>query len=312
MDMKLVEAFALIMRMGSLTKAEAQSGISKATLSRQLQRLEDQLGVQLLVRSSRKVAPTDAGRAFHLRCEALLSDVSARLDAASTEVQEMSTGGRGRLCILADNQFITTFVSHVTRIFLERYPDIECELHVAGRADSPAVEEVDCYVCAEAPDRPNLIGKLVGRLGYGLYASPQYIRRQGMPRSPKDLVVHTAIGLREAQHGGMVLHSDQTSHPYNSRFSLRTNDYWVMKTFCVDGMGIALLPDFFVRPEVRLGSLVAVLPGWRPERRRVFCAYQRQRYMSTKLRSFVDLVASSIADIETFNTYVAARTNQRA
>lgn len=123
--MKLVEAFALIVRMGSLTKAEAHSGTSKATLSRHLQQLEAQLGVQLLVRTSRRVVPTEAGRSFHAHCDALLSAVSARLQAASKEVLEMNSGSRGRLCVLADNQFTTTFVSHVMRVFLESYPNVE-------------------------------------------------------------------------------------------------------------------------------------------------------------------------------------------
>ncbi|WP_238446682.1 LysR family transcriptional regulator [Azohydromonas australica] len=309
--MKLVEAFALIVRMGSLTKAEAHSGTSKATLSRHLQQLEAQLGVQLLVRTSRKVVPTEAGLAFHAHCDALLSAVNARLQAASKEVLEMNSGSRGQLCVLADNQFTTTFVSHVMRVFLDRYPNVECELHVGGREDSPDVEEVDCYVCAEAPDRPNLVGKLVGRLSYGLYASPQYICKEGTPNVPKDLADHASIKLRDTQLASHILYSDRSSHPYSTRSSIHTNDYWVMKTLCLDGMGIAMLPDFFVRPEVRVGSLVPVLPQWKPDRRRVFCAYQRQKFMSTKIRAFIDLVAKSIEDIDTFNNYVSSSSIQR-
>lgn len=140
MDLKLVEAFALIMRAGSLTKAEGQTGMSKATLSRLLKRLEDELGVQLLKRSSRKITPTEAGRAFHAHCESLLSDVSGRLEAARHEVQEMGSGEKGRLRILSDNHFTTTFVCHVARVFLEKHPNIRCELDAAGREDSaPAI-----------------------------------------------------------------------------------------------------------------------------------------------------------------------------
>lgn len=152
--------------------------------------------MQLLVRHPRKVVPTDAGRAFHEHCDALISHVNSRLEAASTEVQGMSSGGTGRLCILSDNQFLTTFVCHMVRHFLERYANIACELHVSERADSPGVKEVDCYVCAQAPDRRKSIGKLVGRLGYGLYASPENIRVHGTPMTPEDLALHAAIKLR--------------------------------------------------------------------------------------------------------------------
>ncbi|PVX82440.1 LysR substrate binding domain-containing protein [Paraburkholderia unamae] len=103
-----------------------------------------------------------------------------------------------------------------------------------------------------------------------------------------------------------MLHSQQTSQPYISRSIIETNDYWVMKTFCVDGLGIALLPDFFVQPEIRHGSLIPVLQDWKPEMQRIFCAYHRQRYGSKKLKSFIDLVTQSIVDIPTFNNYVAS------
>lgn len=306
MELKLVEAFALIMRAGSLTKAETQTGMSKATLSRLLRKLEEDLGVQLLTRSPRKVIPTEAGRALHAHCEALLSDVSGRWESARHEVQEMATGSKGRLRILADNHFVTTFVSNITRQFLEKHPNIRCELDAAGREDSPRMEDVDCYVCAEAPDLPDVVGKLVGRLTYGLYASPTYLQNNGAPSSPKELTAHTSITLRKPEFATTpILHSDQESQPFVSRSMVSTNDYWVMKTFCVDGLGIALLPDFFVNPEVDCGSLIPVLPAWKPERRRVYVAYQRQRFTAKKLQEFISLLADNMADIRFTSNYVA-------
>lgn len=307
MELKLVEAFSLIMRAGSLTKAESQMGMSKATLSRLLRKLEEDLGVQLLTRSSRKIVPTEAGRAFYAHCEALLSDVSGRWETARHEVQEMASGSKGRLRILADNHFTTTFVCNITRVFLEKHPNISCELDAAGREDSPRMEDVDCYVCAEAPDIPDVVAKLVGRLTYGLYASPNYLRANGVPDHPNKLTAHTSIALRMPEFAATpTLHSEETSMPYVSRYTVGTNDYWVMKTFCVDGLGIALLPDFFVSPEVSVGSLVPVLPNWKPERRRVFVAYQRQRYAAKKLQAFIALLAESMSNIKSTNNFVAA------
>ncbi|MFM0051514.1 LysR family transcriptional regulator [Caballeronia grimmiae] len=307
LDIKLIEAFAVIVRTCSLTKAEALTGISKSTLSRHLQRLEEDLGVELIERSSRRVVPTEAGKAFYIRCESLLLEMGGRLELARAEVQELSSGMKGRLCILAENHFTTTFVCHVTRQFLAKYSNVVCELYAAGLPSSPRVEDADCYICSEAPDLPNVIAKPVGRLSYGLYASPVYARRQGLPSEPKELVRYERIALREPEHTGqIILHSNQTSHPYISRSVIETNDYWVMKTFCVDGMGIALLPDYFVQPEIRHGSLIPVLPDWKPEMRRILCAYHRQRYGSNKLKTFIDLVAQSVVDIPTFNNYVAS------
>src|ERR1700755_163178 len=115
-DLKLVEAFHLLVRSGSMTQAESQSGQSKATLSRALSKLEQQLGAQLLSRTTRKLQLTEAGRAFHAHCETLLAEVSGRLEAAHSEVQQLHAGTAGMLRVLCDPQFSTTFVCHVTRL----------------------------------------------------------------------------------------------------------------------------------------------------------------------------------------------------
>lgn len=319
-DLALVEAFVLVARSGSLTKAENLSGVSKATLSRQLTRLEKLLDAQLLMRSPRRITLTEAGRAYFARCEGLLDEVTGRLEAASTEIHELTTGVSGSLSLLSDTQFSTSFVCHVVKLFLESHPNVRCQLDVANGFHAPQVGDVDCYVCSEPPDAPNLVAKLLGRLHYGLYASPQYLARHGTPQAPDELARHQSIVMKErsrpssqvpqvllvssAAGGGSG--SGSSSHAFSPEPAFETNDHWVMKTFCIDGLGIALLPAFFVRPEVEQGVLVPVLPQWQPEPRRIYCAYQRQRYMGQKLRDFVDLMARCVVDIDSYNFYVGS------
>lgn len=195
-DLALVEAFVLVMKSGSLTKAESLSGVSKATLSRQLTRLEELLGAQLLLRSSRRIAPTEAGRAFFARCEGLLGEVSGRLETARTEVQELTGGCR------AAHAAVGHAVQHLLRLpcgadLLESHPNVRCQLDVANGAQAPRIGEVDCYVGSAPPDLPDLVAKLLGRLAYGLYASPQYLARHGTPHTPEALAQHRMIAMRE-------------------------------------------------------------------------------------------------------------------
>lgn len=306
-DLKLMQSFVLIMRSGSLTRAESFSGVSKATLSRQLSRLEALLGTQLLARTSRRLVPTEAGRAYFAHCESLFDEVTGRLEAARTEVQELTAGVSGTLSLLSDTQFSTSFVCHVVRLFLEAHPNVHCRLDVAGRADAPPIDDVDCYVCAEPPDSANLVGKLLGRLSYGLYASPAYLARHGVPGSPQELERHPAIVMNEsASRAEVLLLSQSQSYVLRPQPAFATNDYWVMKTFCIDGLGVALLPAFFTRPEVDRGVLVPVLADWQPEPRRIYCAFQRQRYLGRKLRAFVDLMTCCVAHIDSYNYYIGA------
>lgn len=87
---------------------------------------------------------------------------------------------------------------------------------------------------------------------------------------------------------------------------MATNDFWVMKTFCRDGSGIALLPEFYVQPELTRRLLIPVLPNWKPERTRIYCAYQQQCYRSRKLREFIDRMAASIKHMDSYNLYVGS------
>ncbi|MES2261947.1 MAG: LysR family transcriptional regulator [Pseudomonadota bacterium] len=304
-DLRLIEAFTLVLRCGSLSRAEEVSGISKATLSRQIVALEEALGSTLLTRLARGVAPTESGRIFLAHCESMLADLQGKMETARVQIQELDSGVTGTLSIMSDSIFSTTFVCHVTRLFAERYPNLECRLDIAHRADSPAVSDVDCYVCAVPPDMPNLIGKLLGRISYGLYASPSYLQRRGIPVTPLDIGAHDSIVLNDGRTAEkLVLHSEKHSQPYVPKARITTNDYWVMKTYCLDGFGIALLPDFFAHPEVSRRILVPVLPNWKPERTRIYCTYQQQRYKSRKLKDFIELMANSVRHMEDYNLYV--------
>lgn len=313
-DLKLIEAFVLIARSGTMSGAESVSGVPKATLSRQMLKLEEELGIQLLQRTPRRVIATEAGLAFYKRCESILSDFSTGLEAARTEIHDLSIGLSGKLSVLTDSEFSTTFACHVTSLFLDRYPNVQCELEIARKINLQEMEVVDCYICSTPPAIPDMIGKLLGRISYGLYASPGYLSDKGEPQLPRDLSEHHAIVLKGASTSRekTVLHAPDATHPYHVRSSILTNDYWVMKAFCVNGHGIALLPDFFAKPEVSGGFLVPVLAAWKPEMKKVYCAYQRQRYMGTKLRSFVDLMASCIDNLASYSAYVASNGTTRS
>jgi len=304
-DLKSIEAFVHIMKSGSLTRAEQTSGMSKASLSRHLAQLEASLGAELIQRGSRHLRPTEAGRAFFTRCEPMLGDVAQRLDEARTEVQDLAAGRAGSLRVLADPQFGTAFVCQVVRLYMDTHPGVHGRVDIAGMPGSLAPDEADCYVCAQPPDMPHLVAKSIGQLGFGLYASPSYLVRAGTPANPAHLPEHDAIVLHDALgRADLTLLRGRSHAVIRPQAAFSTNDHWVMKTLCLDGLGIALMPDYFVQPELRHRALVPVLPDWKPVPRRIHCAFTRQRYAGAKLRDFVDLMARCVLDIDSFNLYV--------
>ncbi|KQP20730.1 LysR family transcriptional regulator [Pseudorhodoferax sp. Leaf265] len=308
MDIKLVEAFVLLMRSGSLTRAAVDSGVPKATLSRQVARLEELLGVQLVVRSARRLSPTEAGRAFHAHGEQLLVQLQDGLASAQAQVRDMASGDAGSLTVLTDTHFSTTFLCGMVRRYIDQHPNVRCTLAIADRPASPAIDTVDCYLCSEPPDLPHLVAKPLGRLAYSLYASPRYLAGHAPPQRPADLADHVAVVLRErlAGRAGLQLNGRDASFTWTPRVAADTNDYWVLKTFCLDGLGIAALPDFFCAPEVQAGGLRVVLPGWHTEPLRVYAVYQKQRFMARKLRGFIDMIAGCIDEIAELHQYVGS------
>jgi DNA-binding transcriptional LysR family regulator len=307
-DIKLIESFVLVLKSGSLTRAEALSGIPKATLSRQLAKLESALELELIRRDSRRLLATEAGRGFLVHCERLLAEVSARIETARTEAQDLSDGVSGDISVLTDTHFSTPFMCRVTRLFLERYPNVRCRFDISGRDSSPTMDEVDCYVGMNPPPHPNLVARQLGRLNFSLFASVRYLELHGEPKTEVDLLHHHAVTLDE--NGRDVVYRMRSStgeFDYRPDSVVHGTDHWVVKTFCMDGIGIALLPDYFTRPEMEAGTLVRVLPDWHLEPVSVFCAYQRQRFSGRKLRAFIELTTESFQSIENFNYYVGSR-----
>jgi len=305
LDLRLVETFVLLMDAGSLTRAEALSGIPKATLSRQLAKLEHDLGTQLFLRSNRRMAPTEAAKTFLLHSRHVLDEVSAGLDQARVAVQNLAEGIAGDVRVLTSNYFSTSFVCQVMRAFAQRHPQVRCHVDLVGDRLEALPEAVDCYVCTHLPSQANVVAKRLGRLNYRLFASPRYLRQHGMPAHPRELHRHQAILLEEPGADPVwPLMARDGNYDVAPAQPTTTNDPWVLKTFAIDGFGIALLPDYFCRPEQEAGSLVPVLPDWRPKPMPVYCVYRKQRYPGKKLRALLEVMDDSFAKIETLQVYV--------
>lgn len=304
-DIRLVEHFVLLMDCGTLTRAEAQSGVPKATLSRQITRLEGELGMQLFLRTSRRMVPTEAGKTYHQHARQLLDDLGANLEQARVAVQNLAEGITGDLHVLTSNYFSTSFVCQVVRAYAARHPQVVCHVQLVGERVPQLPDPMDCYVCTHLPEHANLVARRLGRLAYRLYASPRYLRQHGAPARPQELHRHQILWLDEPDaDGAWHLMSAAGQFDFHPHRPTSTNDLWVLKTFAIDALGIALLPDYFAQPEVEAGALVPLLPDWRPKPLAVYCVYQKQRDVSKKLRAFIDLMTERFAHIGSQQYYV--------
>ncbi|AEI75381.1 transcriptional regulator LysR family [Cupriavidus necator N-1] len=305
-DLKLIEAFVFAMRYGSLSAAEAQSGVPKATLSRLIARLEESLGAELLLRSARGTVPTEAGQQFYVRAQRMLDAVSAEYEAAAAAVQNLSSDISGELCIATPSYLSSSFVTYVVSRYMQLHPNIVCRLTLVSDPVTDISRDIDCYVTSRPPLGPHLASRQLGTLRLRLFASAGYLARYGAPAAPADLARHKALILRRhAPTIALQLSRDGVTESCLVPVASSTNDYWILKSMAIDGYGIAVLPDFFAQPEVDGGMLQVVLPEWEAPALPVHCTYHAQRQIGRKLGALLDLMADAFTRIHALHVYIA-------
>lgn len=281
-----ISAFQQIARAGSISNAAAIYNVPKATLSLHLRRLEDALEVELFVRKARGLELTDAGKVFLDNCGSIFDICDY---AVSATKRAHSTIG-GRLRIASSAEFGTLMMGAAALSFAAENPEVDFDLQLYS-TDQILVGQIDydCLIHVGEPSDSNLLRRKVGTVSYGLYASPQFLRRHGTPDAidAVDGMNGVVYARNSAPERWRLGNGDQTfeATPY-AKFNV--NEYWMAKCFVVEGSALGYLPDFFVQHEVELGALVPVLPEWRSETKHIYAIYPAQRHRNPRVMRFVD------------------------
>jgi DNA-binding transcriptional LysR family regulator len=286
-----IAAFALVVETGSFTAAAQRLKLSKSAVSAHVQRLEERLGIQLLHRTTRRVATTEAGRAYHQYCVRILADAEAAEQAASALHREP----RGTLRISAPDTFGWMHVAPAIAPFRQRFPEIAIDLRLEERHVNLVDEGRDLAIrIGTLPDSPLIVRKLApSRIV--LCAAPHYLRRHGEPASPLDLRTHAGLCFPPLwRDGHWHLAAKQREERVPVAAAIVTNSAEVLRASALGGAGIAMLPTWVVADDLRGGTLERVLPGWAPPASFVHAVYPGNRRMSAKVRSFVDHLARHI------------------
>lgn len=280
-----IAAFALVVETGSFTAAAQRLKLSKSAVSAHVQRLEERLGVQLLTRTTRRVATTEAGAAYHGHCVRILAEAEAAEQAAAALHREP----RGTLKVSAPDTFGWMHVAPAIPTFRARFPEIAIDLRLEERHVSLVDERLDLAIrIGSLPDSPLVVRRLApSRLL--LCAAPGYLKQCGAPQSPRDLERHACLcfpPLWRDGHWHLLSRQSQARVPVAG--ALVTNSAEVLRTAALGGAGIAMLPTWAVAEELRGGALVRVLPAWAPPASVIHAVYPGNRRMSAKVRAFVD------------------------
>lgn len=291
-----MQAFAHVVEARSFTKAAATLNLNKATVTQLIQQLEAHLRVQLLNRTTRKVAVTADGAAYYERVVRLLGD----LDDAETSLSSASTSPRGRLRVDVPSPLARMVLVPALPAFHARYPDIQLDMGVSDRKVDLIGEHVDCVVRGGEVTDQSLIARRIADLQLKVYAAPGYLAREGTPLHPSELedTHHRIVGFLWSRTGRTFPYAMQREEErlhVQGRHTFSMDDGNAYLAAGLAGLGVLWLPDYMARQHHSQGELVKLFEDWRMDSMPLYVALPPSRHVSAKLRAFIDWVAALMA-----------------
>jgi DNA-binding transcriptional LysR family regulator len=293
MDLPSLQAFVKVVQTGSFTRAADALDTQKAHLSRVVTQLERELGVRLLERTTRALSLTEVGREFFERAVGILASV----EDAQRVVQKAQGEPRGTLKLTCGVEFGMIAVSGWIDRYLQRYPQVRAEADFTGRLVDIVHEGFDLAVRVGPLADSTLAARKLGDLTYGLFASPDYVARRGVPEHPSDLATHDVLAFAGGSHRATWALS-QGGHEERALLQprLKANNVFAVRDAAIAGLGIAQLPQIVAAAPVAGRQLHAVLPGWSPPTVPVHAVFASARYLTPKVRGFIELAAEAFDD----------------
>lgn len=263
-DFGELNAFMAVAEERSFTRAAAKLGTSQSTLSQTIRRLEERLGIRLLTRSTRSVAPTEAGARLLETLRPAFDNIDGRL-AALTKLREKPAG---TIRINATEQVAETLLWPALKRVLREYPDIEVELTAESALTDIVANRYDAGVrLGELVDKDMIAVRIGPEVRMVAVASPSYFARKPPPRTPHDLAEHDCINLRLPTQGGLYaweFAKDGRELRVRVQGSLAFNSGRMIIAAALDGFGLAYVTNDYADQAIKEGRLISALEDWSP------------------------------------------------
>jgi DNA-binding transcriptional LysR family regulator len=282
-----IMAFTQVVQRGSFAAAARELRLSRSAVSKYVIELEQELGVQLLSRTTRSVRPTENGQAYYERCTAIL----AELEEADLAVTRLQSEPRGLLRVNAPMSFGTLHLGRAVADFMERHPQVQIQLILSDQQVDPVQEGFDITLRIADLPSSSLIARRIAPARRVICAAPSYLARRGTPRHPDELRNHDCLTYGHLATGNQwKLTGPDGDHWIPISWTLCTNNAEVLRDAAVKGRGIALLPTFIAGADLRQGSLQSILSDYRAPEISIYAIYPETRHLSAKVRLFIDFL----------------------
>lgn len=288
-----MRVFTAVVDAGSFVAAADALGMSKAAVSRYVSELEQRLDVRLMHRTTRRLSLTQEGEVFLARCREIL----AGIEESEAEISTRKGTASGLLKVSVPVSFGIRHLAPLWGAFLAKHPRVSLDVQLADRVVDLVEEGIDLAVrIARLPDS-SLVSRKLAATRLVLCASPQYLKRRGVPKHPSELAQHDIVGYSLLAMGDQW-HFTGPEGPVQVKVRPRlwTNNGDTCVGAALQGAGIQLQPTFLVAEALAAKRLVEVLPRYRSIELGIYAVYPTRKFVLPKVRALLDFLSAQLAD----------------
>ncbi|HLF29808.1 MAG TPA: LysR family transcriptional regulator [Xanthomonadales bacterium] len=286
----LLHTFVRVVDCGSFSAAAERLDVSKSLVSRKISQLESHLGTQLLFRTTRRIHPTDAGLTLFQKCERLFNS----LEEAEQSVLNLEDVPRGHLRIVCTDILGERYISLAAARFSTLYPQLRIDVHVTSRLVDLVAEGYDLAVRYGKLTDSSLKARKVFEMPHVVCASPQYFAKHGKPKKIEDLQTHDCLVAAFDPCATWRFKVGNRKVDIDLEGNWRSNNASALITAAVEGLGICRLPELYLRDYLQTGRLVSIFDRYQYDVFPVWLVYPNTRYVSAKVRMFIDYLLENI------------------
>ena len=295
MDLNDTVIFVKVIETGSFTAAARDLRLPKTTVSRRVRKLEQNLGAQLLYRTTRKLNLTEAGTTFFEQCR----DIPRTLENAGEAVGQLQGKPRGTLRITASHSLMVNLIAPLLADFRRLYPEVRMDVVLSHKTLDLVAEKIDLALRMGPLADSTMIARQLAVFPNRIYASPAYLAEHGEPTHPGELQRHLALVTRVARQGrghAWEMSKDGSSQSFPLNVVIEADDPEVLKAPLFAGAGLMMATDQIMARHVAEGSVRPVLEGWLGRCPRLHAIFPQGHVRPSKLRSFVDFLVERLRD----------------
>lgn len=292
-ELQCIRTFIRVVEAGSFAEAARQIGTAKSVVTKRVNQLEEEMQLELLQRSTRKLTLTDTGADFYQRC----SSIVAELDEAKSAVRSIEWALSGVLRVSCVSSFTAAYLAHDLCQFQHQHPELQIELQQHDRICDPVQEGYDVSIQPGNTHSETIESTQILRLRRLLVATPDYLARYGVPECREDVTRHRFAHNNHVTPASEIPFVDsQGIRPVPFEPVVLTNTIWMLQSAILNGDCMALMPAFFVEKQLLTGELVPVLPQDRIKSISLDAWYRRTPYTPMKIRILLNFLKQRYGD----------------